>query len=558
MGQNMVGWLRLKVSAEKGTTIILRHTEVLDKNGEFYTENLRAAKQTITYTCRGEGEEIFEPHFSFQGFRFVELSGFPGKPDIDCLTGIVIHSDMPPTGDFVCSDDLINQLQHNIQWGLKGNFLDVPTDCPQRDERLGWTGDAQVFAPTACFNVDAASFYTKWLKDLALDQGEDGKVNDVIPDVLNGGGGHTGWADASTVVPWTLYLNYGDKKILQDQYESMKAWIRYMENKAGETYLWQNDRHYGDWLSYASTSSAYMGAYTETDLIASAYFSHSSNLLSKIAAILGTSEDVKYYKNLTSKINKAFLEEFVTPNGRLVSHTQTAYTLALAFDILPESYRKRAADYLDQNVRRFEHITTGFLGTPLISQILTDYGYLETAYNLLNRKEYPSWLYPVTMGATTIWERWDGIKPDSTFQNPGMNSLNHYAYGAIGKWLYSTVAGIDIDEENPGYKHIIIKPNPGGKLTHAKAKINTMYGLASSSWKIEDDQFLLSIVVPANTMSYIHFPVEDLNSVIIDGGSVTANSKMNIIEDQNGRSVVRTGSGSYTFAVPFKVEGKAD
>ena len=556
MGQNMVGWVRLKVSAPQGTAIILRHSEVLDKQGEFYTENLRVAKQTVTYTCRGGGEEIFEPHFSFQGFRFVEITGFPGKPDLGSITGVVIHSDMTPTGNFVCSDDLINQLQHNIQWGLKGNFLDVPTDCPQRDERLGWTGDAQVFAPTACFNVDAAAFYTKWLKDLALDQGENGKVGDVIPDVLDGGGGHTGWADAAIVVPWTVYLNYGDKRVLEIQYESMKAWIGYMRDRAGENYLWQGDWHFGDWLSFDASSPAYMGAYTETDLIASAYFAYSSALMSKIAGILGNSEDAKEYRELAAKIKAAFIKEFVTPNGRLVSHTQTAYTLALAMDILPESYRKLAAENLNRNVKRFGHITTGFLGTPLISQALTAYGYLDTAYMLLKRKKYPSWLYPITMGATTIWERWDGIKPDSTFQDAGMNSFNHYAYGAIGKWLYSTVAGIEIDEENPGYKNIIFKPNPGGGLTHAKAEINTMYGLAFSSWEIKGDLIVLNILVPANTMADVYLPVKDLKTASIGGISVTESSDVKIRKDKNGEQFIKIGSGSYEFAFPRKVEEK--
>ncbi len=461
MGQNMVGWVRLKVKGPAGTKVTLRHAEVLDKYGEFYTENLRAAKQTIEYILNGSGEEIFEPHFTFQGFRFVEISGYPGVPDKGSITGMVIHSDMTKTGSFECSDSLINQLQHNIVWGLKGNFVDVPTDCPQRDERLGWTGDAQVFAPTACFNMDAAGFYTKWLKDLAADQSPDGKVGDVIPNVLNGQGGHTGWGDAATVIPWTLYINYGDKRILEEQFESMKAWVLFMKEKAGEDYLWTGDSHYGDWLAFASNSSSYAGAYTETDLIATAYFAYSAMLTAKSAEIIGKTGDASELFELAEKIKSAFYDEFVTSNGRLVSNTQTAYTLALALDILPKNIRPKAGEYLFQNVDKFEHITTGFLGAPLINPMLTEFGHLDMAYLLLNRKEYPSWLYPITMGATTIWERWDGIKPDSTFQNKGMNSFNHYAYGAIGKWLYSTVAGIDTDEDNPGYKSIYNKTSAG-------------------------------------------------------------------------------------------------
>jgi alpha-L-rhamnosidase len=548
MGQNMVGWLRIKITGQKGTEIIIRHAEALDRQGGFYTENLRSAKQTVVYICRGEGEEIFEPHFTFQGFRFVEITGYQGTPDLESITGIVIHSDMAPTGNFSCSNELINQLQHNILWGLKGNFLDVPTDCPQRDERMGWTGDAQVFAPTACFNMDAATFYTKWMQDLALDQHDNGMVADVIPNVLGSdNGGHTGWADAAIVVPWTVYLNYGDKRILQDQYKSMTTWINFMKEKAGEDHLWDGDWHYGDWLSFDDSSPAYMGAYTETDLIATAYFAYSTTLMSKIARILDKDEDAKEYDSLSRKIKEAFNQEFLTPNGRLVSHTQTAYTLALAMDLIPENLREKVTKNFHKNVDTFKHITTGFLGTPLISQTLTDNGYLDMAYLLLNRKEYPSWLYPVTMGATTIWERWDGIKPDSTFQDAGMNSLNHYAYGAIGKWLYGTVAGIDIDEENPGYKNILIRPQPGGGLTHARAEIKTMYGLAASAWKFDGDQDSFEVTIPPNTTATVYLPFEDMKNVRSDGKLISESQEMVISYDTAKKPFLKLGSGSYKF-----------
>lgn len=550
MGQNMVGWIRLKLRAKAGTEITLRHAEVLDKSGNLYTDNLRSAKQTVTYICKGGDEEVFEPHFTFQGFRFVEISGYPGVPDPEMLTGRVIHSNMQVTGSFSCSDSLINQLQHNILWGLKGNFLDVPTDCPQRDERLGWTGDAQVFAPTACFNVDAASFYTKWLKDLALDQDDQGKVNDVVPDVLKGGGGHTGWADASIVIPWTVYLNYGDTRILVNQYDSMKAWVRYMQEKAGDDFIWDGDWHYGDWLSFDDDHPAYMGAYTETDLIATAYFAYSTTLLSRIAKVLNQSEEAAQYGVLADKIRKAFQNEFITPNGRLVSNTQTAYTLALAFDLVQDELKEKVAGYLYQNVKRFKHITTGFLGTPLISETLTESGYTDMAYLLLNRKEYPSWLYPVTMDATTIWERWDGIRPDSTFQDPNMNSFNHYAYGAIGKWLYSVVAGIQIDEENPGYKNIIIDPHPGEGLTHARAALKTMYGMVSSFWEIVDDQCFLEVTVPPNSTADVIFPVNRIDLVKLDDELLKEHPDFPGVKVDKGRPVLRIGSGTYRFRMP--------
>ena len=506
MGQNMVGWVRLNVQGNKGDVVVLQFAEVLDKEGNFYTANLRAAKCTDTYILGGEGEAVYEPTFTFHGFRFVKIEGVAPKPALDQITGVVIHSAMQPTGKFTCSDPLINQLQHNIQWGQKGNFLDVPTDCPQRDERLGWTGDAQVFSPTAAFNFDVAAFYTKWMKDLAADQLQDGKVPHVIPDVLKGGGGSTAWADAALVVPWTTYLAYGDKRILEEQYPSMKAWVEFMTNRAGADHLWIGDTHYGDWLAFATTRSDYPGATTEKDLIATAYYKYSSGLLAEIAKIIGNSLDAKKYAMLSESIKKAFIQEFVTPSGRLVSHTQTAYCLAIAFDLLPENLIPKAADYLAGDVENMKHLTTGFVGTPLLCKTLSAHGHEDLAFMLLNRKEYPSWLYPVTQGATTIWERWDGQKPDGTFQNVGMNSFNHYAYGAIGEWLYTYVAGIRIDENNPGYKHIILAPHPGGGLTHAMAEFESMYGKIKSGWKIEGEKVIYEFEIPANTTATVILP----------------------------------------------------
>ncbi len=546
MGQNMVGWIRLKVKGQAGTMVVLRHAEVLDKEGNLYTENLRSAKQRIQYILKGGSEEIYEPHFTFQGFRYVAVDGYPGEPDLESLTGIVIHSDMTPTGNFTCSDSLINQLQHNILWGQKGNFLDVPTDCPQRDERMGWTGDAQVFAPTACFNTDAASFYTKWLKDLAADQFKNGAVPHVVPDVLKGSAS-AAWADAAVIVPWTVYLCYGDKRILEQQYESMKAWIEYMQNQAGDTYLWNKGSHFGDWLAFATTRSDYPGATTDKDLIATAYFAHSTDLLQKAAVVLNKNEDAKKYADLFENVKQAFQHEFVTPNGRMTSNTQTAYSLALAFDLLPESIKEKAAERLAEDVRSFKHITTGFVGTNLISHVLTDCGYLDLAYMLLNRKEYPSWLYPITKGATTIWERWDGIKPDGTFQDAGMNSFNHYAYGAIGDWLYRVVAGIEIDSGNPGYRHIIIRPQPGGGLSHASAKHQSMYGEIESSWKIENETFNLSVTIPPNTTATVVLPGAQIAEVLESGKSLKiVKGIVNYFQEENAVKI-ELGSGRYHF-----------
>ena len=553
MGQNMVGWVRLRVHGTAGTTVTLRHAEVLDRDGNFYTDNLRQAEQTVRYTLKGGGEEIYEPRFTFQGFRYVAVDGLPGTPTPENLTGVVIHSDMTPTGSFETSNPLINQLQHNIVWGQKGNFLDVPTDCPQRDERMGWTGDAQVFARTAAFSMDVAGFFTKWLGDLAADQKPNGSIPFVIPDVLsrgsNTGGGATGWADAGVVIPWTLYLTYGDTRILETQYESMQAWIGYMQDRAGDDLIWAGDFHFGDWLAYSTDRSDYPGATTDKDLIATAYFAYSTSLLQRIASVLGKEADAVRYAALLEDVQQAFRKEFVTANGRVASNTQTAYALALSFGLMPEGQQAQAARRLAQDVRAFgNHLTTGFLGTPLLNHSLSEHGYLDVAYDLLNQDTYPSWLYPITMGATTIWERWDGIKPDGSFQDAGMNSFNHYAYGAIGEWLYRVVAGLDVDPEEPGYKHVRIRPQPGGGLTFARAALNTMYGSASSAWELVDGQFSLDVTIPPNTHATVRLPHATLAQVTESGqGLDTADGVQRAV--QEGEAViVEVGSGQYRFA----------
>ncbi|MCX6225577.1 MAG: glycoside hydrolase family 78 protein [Bacteroidia bacterium] len=546
MGQNMVGWVKFKVSGQAGCKVTLRHAEVLDKEGNMYYTNLRAAKQTIEYVLKGNGVEVYEPHFTFQGFRFVKVSGFikmPGKEDI---TGIVIHSDMKPAGEFACSDPMINQLQHNIQWGLMGNFVDVPTDCPQRDERLGWTGDAQVFSPTACFNRDAATFYTKWLKDMAFDQLPDGRGPHVIPDILKDGGS-AGWADATVIVPWTVYRQYGDKRILERQYESMKAWINYMKTRSGSSFLWNNGEHFGDWLAFASNRSDYPGATTDKDLIATAYFAWSTKLVSRIAGILKKQDDAAAYQELYNSIRGAFQKEFVTPNGRLSSNTQTAYVVALSFGLVPESQRDSVAARLAKDVKSFGHITAGFIGSSMVNPVLSEFGYDDLAYMLLMRKDYPGYLYPITKGATTIWERWDGIKPDGSFQDAGMNSFNHYAYGAIGSWLYSQVAGLQEDPVVPAYKKIIIRPVPGGGLSWARAEHVSMYGPVKSEWNTENSKMTMKVTIPANTSADIYIKTNDYKQVTESGKPVTSSSDIKFLKMDKGFAVFQVGSGSYEF-----------
>ncbi len=555
MGQNMVGWCRLKANCQAGTTIRLQHAEVLDKDGNFYTTNLRTAKQEIIYTFKGEGIEEYEPHFTFQGFRYVKVSGYPGTVNKNMLTGVVVHSDLETTGTFSCNNDLINQLQHNIVWGQKGNFLDVPTDCPQRNERLGWTGDAQVFAPTSCFNMNSAAFWTKWLYDLDADQHEDGAVPHVIPNVLQRGGS-SGWADAAVIVPWVLYQSYGDKRILQQQYTSMRNWVEFMHSQAGSKNIYvPKDRQFGDWLAFATTRSDYPGATTDKDFLSTAYYYNSVNLLRQIAEILDKTDDALRYKDLQSKIKTAFNREFVTHNGRLSSNTQTAYVVALTFGLLPPELEREAARRLAADVNQFGHITTGFLGTADICHTLSKYGYLDEAYNLLYRKEYPSWLYPVTKGATTIWERWDGIKPDGSFQNPGMNSFNHYAYGAVGDWLYKVVAGIKSDANSPGYKRIIINPHPGNEMNNVRASHESPYGMVTSSWEIKANTFQLTVDIPANTTAEVIIPSTGTTFSVNDN-PVKPLEKL----DREGLSYhfLRTeiGSGHYVFKTSFSPDIK--
>ncbi|WP_231426200.1 MULTISPECIES: glycoside hydrolase family 78 protein [Pedobacter] len=552
-GQNLVGWVKLNLKGTKGDTITVNHAEVLDQQGNFYTDNLRAAKQENKYILSGAKEDILEPHFTFQGFRYVKISGYKLPLTESNLSAIAIYSDMKPTGNFSSSNALVNQLQSNIQWGQKGNFLDVPTDCPQRDERLGWTGDAQVFFNTAAFNMDVSAFFSKWLADLSVDQHENGNVPVVIPDVRSkANAGSAGWGDVATIIPYNYYQAYGDKDLLSRQYNSMKAWVGYVKSISKDN-LWNSGPHYGDWLFYTMADDRDgKAALTDKFLIAQIFYAASTQNVIDAAKILGKNDDVKQYESLLKDIKAAFMREYVTVSGRLVSSSQTAYVLALNFDMLPEDLRLQAAARLAENVASYKnHLTTGFLGTPYLCHVLTRFGYNDVAYKLLLQETYPSWLYPVKKGATTIWERWDGIKPDGSFQATSMNSFNHYAYGAIGDWMYKTVAGINSDANQPGYKKINIAPQPGGNFTNASAKFESLYGLIESSWKIEGDQFILDIEIPTNTTANIILPFS-ANAKITESGKEV--EKLVYLKKRNQDSknkVFEVGSGKYHFEYTF-------
>lgn len=544
-GQNLVGWIQFKVNGKAGDRLIISHAEVLTKEGNFYISNLRSAKQRVEYYLKGGGNELYEPHFTFQGFRYIKVEGNTELITDENIEAIVLHSQMEPTGSLITSNELLNKLQQNIKWGQKGNFVDIPTDCPQRDEREGWTGDAQVFFNTASYNMNVSAFFRKWLFDLKADQQEDGAVPQVIPNVWGKGeqnAGSAGWADAATIIPWQFFKVYGDTSVLSDQYTSMKAWIKFIETKS-TNYLWDKSWHHGDWLYFMPKDVwDHDPASTDKTLIAQAFYAYSLQNVIYTAGVLKYEKDVEYYSAILMKVKNAFIREFMSESGALLSNTQTAYVLALYFDLLPEQYRARAAKRLVANIGSYgNHLSTGFLGTPYLCHVLSRFGYSDVAYTLLMQESYPSWLYPVKMGATTIWERWDGIRPDGSFQSKEMNSFNHYAYGAIGDWMYKNIAGIDQTEQSSGYKHFRIAPNPGGGLTFAHATLETIYGTVSSSWKMEGGHMSVTLEIPANTTAVVTLPLASGATVMESG----------MKWDGGSHSVI--GSGKYNFRYRTKI-----
>jgi alpha-L-rhamnosidase len=517
-GQNMVGWLRITIRGEAGQTITLRHAEVLE-DGELSIRPLRTAKATDVYICKGAGMEIWEPRFTFHGFRYAEVSGWLGELKAGDLRAIVCHSDLERTGWFECSDPLVNRLHENVVWGMRGNFFDVPTDCPQRDERLGWTGDIQVFSPTASFLFDSAGFLASWLADMAAEQDERGVVPIIVPNVLPEPVlVAAAWGDAAAVVPWVLYQRFGDVKILEDQFETMKRWVNAIENIAGENRLWDTGFQFGDWLDPNAPPDDPAAALTPGFMVATAYFARSAELVSQVAHVLGRREEAAHYSQLAAEVRAAFSAEYVTPNGRLLSDSTTAYAMALEFALLEEDgQRSRAGQRLGELVKQNGyHISTGFVGTPIICDALCSAGAYDAAFKLLMQQECPSWLYSVTMGATTIWERWDSLLPDGSV-NPGeMTSFNHYALGSIADWLHRRVAGLA--PAAPGYRHLEIKPLIGGGLTSARARHKTPYGMAEAGWRIEDDTITVAVTVPPNATAHVYLPGKFSQPVEVGSG----------------------------------------
>lgn len=487
-GQNMTGYVEFRIKGTPGAQATISHGETLDRDGNFYNANYRSARAQIKFTCDGE-EHTYKSALTFFGFRYIRLENWPDEIKKENFTAVVVHSDIRRTGYFECSDETVNKLFKNIIWGQKGNFLDVPTDCPQRNERLGWTGDAQVFVRTASLNFDVERFFKKWLRDLAADQGRDGCVPHVIPNISDDMGGSSAWSDAAVICPWEIYRTYGDKKILEDQFDSMKAWIDWMRERS-ENGRRSGGFHFGDWLGLDSPEGSYKGS-TPEDLIATAYYKYSTELFIKAAHAL--SRDVAEYENIPAEAAKAFRREYME-NGRVKNATQTACVLALYFDITDD--RAATATQLNELVKRAGHLETGFVGTPYLLHALSDNGYAETAYDLLLRREYPSWLYPISKGATTVWEHWDGIKPDGTMWSTDMNSFNHYAYGAVADWMYGAAAGINSDPDRPGFEHIIFRPVTDRRLDFVKASIDTRRGTVASEWRRENGRIKYIFTVP--------------------------------------------------------------
>jgi alpha-L-rhamnosidase len=519
-GQNLVGRLRLTVRGPTGQTITLRHAEVLEQ-GELCTRPLRTAQATDRYTLRGEGVQTWEPRFTFHGFRYAEVGGWPGEVQADALRAVVCHADLERTGWFECSDPLLNRLHENVLWSMRGNFLSIPTDCPQRDERLGWTGDIQVFAPTACFLYASAGFLTSWLADLAAEQeAARGIVPFVIPNILTVPPiPAAAWGDAAVIVPWVLYQRYADAGILAAQFESMRAWVDCLARLAGKRSLWDMGFQFGDWLDPSAPPDQPGAARTDPSVVATAYFARSADLLGQAAGILGRKEEEAHYLRLAAQIRDAFNAEYVTPAGRVLSDAETAYALALQFGLLKNAEQRRHAGHRLVALVRASgyHISTGFVGTPLLCDALCSVGEVEAAFRLLTQRECPSWLYPVTMGATTIWERWDSLRPDGAV-NPGeMTSFNHYALGAVADWLHRLVGGLA--PAAPGYRHLDVRPLPGDGLTSARARHITPYGLAECAWQIEAEQIEVVVVVPPNATAHVTLPGNEAKPVEVGAGT---------------------------------------
>jgi alpha-L-rhamnosidase len=569
-GQNMVGHIRLSGTAPAGTTVGVLHGEMLNEDGTVYNENLRQAISYDTFTFAGAGSvETFEPHFTFHGFRYAQITGYPGELTADRIRGIVVGSDTPDTGSFVCSNADVNQLFSNIRWGQRGNFLSVPTDCPQRDERQGWMGDAQVFAPTAAMNADVSSFFAKWMVDVNDGQLANGAFCVTSPRIANPGAAYPVWGDAGVIVPWVNYTTYGDKGFLAANYDHMAKWVDYcqrtypnlLENGGVGDHLAPDVARAGGAPRGAAAGAAaggaaggraagglgrggFGGGVSTTSVVDTAYFARSAWIVSKSAAILGKPDDAAKYDKLFHDIAAAFDRAYVQADGSISAGTQTTYVLALEFDLLPQNLRAAAAKHLSDDVESRGHLSTGFVGVGWINPGLADIGRSDLAYQLLLVDTYPSWLFTIRQGATTMWERWDGYTPDKGFQDSSMNSFNHYSLGSVGKWLYSGPGGINVDESRPGFKHIVLQPEFSTKIDNVKVGFDSPYGLIKSSWALSGDTFTYDVTIPPNSSATLTLPAEaaDVKS--------SGDASSNVPTTQPATAIFNLAAGTYHFSFP--------
>ncbi|PTY07503.1 alpha-L-rhamnosidase [Opitutaceae bacterium EW11] len=557
LGQNITGWVRLRMSSlPAGTRLVLRHGERLNPDGTLYTENLRRAKATDTYVARGAILEVFEPHFTFHGFQYVELTGFPGTPPEGTVTGCVVHSANAETGRFECSHAGINRLWLNGAWSQRDNFLSVPTDCPQRDERLGWMGDAQVFLRTASYNRDVAGFFTKWMIDVEDAQTPEGVFPDVAPRLHQGLGfvglddlcGAAGWADAGVIVPWTIWRVYGDRRIVERHWRAMTSWLDYLERTNPDGLRTRDLRNnYGDWLCIP-TDTSFRTHSPMKNLLATAYWADDAAKVARMARELGREAEAGRFTAMFEHVRSAFIREFVRDDGTLTVETQTAYLLALAFDLVPHSLRTRVAEHLVANIRELGwHLSTGFIGISHLNPVLTLSGHADVAYRLLQQETYPSWLYPVLHGATTIWERWNGWTEADGFFDPQMNSFNHYSLGSVGEWLFRHVAGIELDPDVCGFQRFVLRPFTGSGLSFAKARYRTMHGDIESHWRRAGRELTWDVVVPPNTTARVYVPAHAGSLVTESGGPLESALGVDSVADTADFRACEVVAGEYHF-----------
>ncbi|GII56004.1 alpha-L-rhamnosidase [Planotetraspora thailandica] len=549
-GQNMVGRVKLTIrGAERGQRVRLRHAEML-ADGELYVANLRTAEATDVYIAGGNPVEVFEPRFTFHGFRFAEITGYPGDLRAEDVVGRVLHSDMPWTGEFSCSDETVTQLQSNIRWGQRGNFVSIPTDCPQRDERLGWLADAQVFLPTACRNADVSAFFARWMRDVVEAQDADGAFPDVAPKLCLDHEGAPAWGDGGVIIPWHLYRAYGDRRVLERSYQAMAAWVDHI-HRHNPDLIWRHrvGQHYGDWLQVE-------GVETPRELLATAYFARSTQIVAQAAEVLGEHADAKRYEALHAGIRDAFVNAFVDTSvdeGHVEGGTQTGYLLALAFELMPERLVSAAVRHLVADIEaRGRHLTTGFVGVSLLCPVLTEHGHADLAYALLHQDTYPSWAYSIRHGATTIWERWDGWTKERGFQSAAMNSFNHYSLGSIGEWLFGGVAGINQQPDSIAYRRLLLRPAIGGKLTWAQARQETPLGAVTCGWSIhsevQTEEVRIEVAVPPGAEATLHIPTAETDSVREGLAELHERAGIEIVDNLPQELVVRLASGTYHFS----------